>query len=531
MNENEALRGRPRSVGILGGGTAGYFAALAIRRRFPEIDVTVIESKDIPIIGVGEATTTLMPPFLHGQLGLDVVDLYRSVRPTFKLGIRFEWGLPGDYFFEYPFGEADPIHAFLHDQTLHTQSLTSALMEREQAPLLRGPDGDLLSLLPRVKFAYHLDNASFVAFLTRVAQARGIHHRDLRIARVIPREDGRGIASLESSEGEHLSFDFYVDATGFRSLLMGQTLGSPFQSYASSLFCDRAVVATVPQEPGRVRPYTTAETMAAGWCWRIPVDGEDHRGYVFASSFLSDDEAAAEMRAKNPGMKDPWLVRFRSGRHRDFILGNTASVGNAYGFVEPLESTALHMVIVEVAHLLALFEGMARPGIQERLEPKVNQEIGAHWDDLRWFLAIHYRFNRRLDSPFWRAARSDVDVTGLAATIERFQKSGPWPLAEDRGLGLRDPTFGWSGLMILLLGQHVATENPPLGRLPPGAWQERVENLRTLQRRALPQKEALDLLQSDPELLKAFAQSPNSWVCGQAERVDQKLARELLAGL
>src|SRR5262249_11227469 len=159
--------------------------------------------------------------------------------------------------------------------------------------------------------------------------------------------------------------DLYVDASGFRSLLLEKFLGSPFESYASSLFCDRAIVAAVPQTRA-IHPYTTAETMAAGWCWRIPVGGEDHRGYVHASAFLDEDAAVAEMARANPGMGEVRVVRFRSGRHRDLWLKNVVAVGNAYGFVEPLESTALHMVIVEVGYLLQGIESMVDPGAHQR---------------------------------------------------------------------------------------------------------------------------------------------------------------------
>ena len=330
MDAGKHPRGLPRSIGVIGGGTAGYLAALAVKAQFPAIEVTVVESRDIPIIGVGEGDDDADAlPFLHAQIGLDAVDLWSAVKPTFKLGIRFEWGLPGDYAFTYPFGDADPIDAFAFDGDLRAQSLVSMLMERDRAPLLRSPDGGILSLLPSLKFAYHLDNAPFVAFLgddgcnPRNPPPRCDHCEGDACA------DRGGIDSLLTSSGDEIRFDFYVDASGFRSMLLGVALETPFSSYASSLFCDRAVVATVPQ-PGAVRPYTTAETMDAGWCWRIPVIGEDHRGYVYASSFIDDDAAAAEMRAKNPGMGKPWLVRFRSGRHRDFWVGNTVGVGNAY---------------------------------------------------------------------------------------------------------------------------------------------------------------------------------------------------------
>jgi len=513
---DDSARRTPRSLCVVGGGTAGYFAALAVKRRFPEMRVTVVDSSEVPIIGVGEATTTLMPPFLHGQLGLDIVDLFRTVRPTFKLGIRFLWGPPG-LEFAYPFGDADPIEAFVHDGDLRTQSLMAMLMAEDRTPVLRGPNGELLSLLPRMKFAYHLDNAPFVGFLVSEARRAGILHVDATISRAERGERG-DIVALISNDGRRIEADFFVDASGFRSLLVEETLGSPFTSYASSLFCDRAIVATVPQR-GPIQPYTTAETMDAGWCWRIPVEGEDHRGYVHASSFLDEDRAVEEMRSSNPGMGEPWIVRFRSGRHRDFWIGNTAAVGNAYGFVEPLESTALHMVIVEIAYLLGGLEAMAAPGDDGQFPLFASEAVGAHWDYLRWFLSIHYRFNGRRDTPFWRAARDEVDISGLGAEVDRFVSEGPLVADGAARFAVGDPAFGYSGLTMLLLGQGIAPRGPMKTAVDATAWRERTEKQRRVARRGLEQREALQALRENPEMLRALATSPTSWCRGEAERV------------
>jgi len=507
--------GLPRSIGVIGGGTAGYFAALALKRRFPAIAVTLVESSAVPILGVGEATTTLMPPFLHAELGLDIVALFRAVRPTFKLGIKFAWGAPGDSFFTYPFGEADPLAAFAFDGHLRAQSLASRLIAADRAPILRGPDEQHLSLLPRLKFAYHLDNAPFVAFLAAAARERGIAHIDMTIDEVLAGE--AGVEALRSRDGRELRFDLYVDATGFRSLLLEQGLGSPFRSYASSLLCDRAIVATVPQR-GPIQPYTTAETMDAGWCWRIPVDGEDHRGYVHAAADLDEDHAIAEMRAKNPDMGEPWVVRFRSGRHAEFWRKNTVAVGNAYGFVEPLESTALHMVIVEIAYLLAGIEAMAEPDGDRDFPRFASEAVGGHWDYLRWFLAVHYRYNRRLDTPFWRRARAEVDISGIEGLVDRYRREGPWLAAEGLPYEVGDPAFGYSGLMMMLLGQGV--EAPaPRPAISRAEWDRRAAEQRKVLRWALPQREALAVLHREPELLAQLMTSPSSWCRGEAERV------------
>jgi tryptophan halogenase len=512
MTSNNGLT---KHIGVVGGGTAGYFAALAIKRRFPHIDVTLVESSKIPIIGVGEATTTLMPPFLHQELGLDIVELFQEVKPTFKMGIKFEWGLPGDYYFTYPFGAAQPVEAHVFDGDLRSQSLVSLLMGENKAPILLSPENEVHSLLPSLKFAYHLDNAPFVRFLAKAAQRAGIRHVDTNIEHVVVSADGR-IESLRSSDGQELRFDLYIDATGFRSLLLEKTLQSPFQSYASTLFCDTAIVATAAQR-GVIEPYTTAETMDCGWCWRIPVEGEDHRGYVFSSAFIDIDTATAEMRAKNPGLGDPWVVRFRSGRHREFWLGNTVAVGNAYGFVEPLESTALHMVIIEVAYLLDGIEAMQNLADDGAFRARTNEAVGAHWDYLRWFLGVHYKFNRRLDTPFWRAARADVDVSGFQHLLERFQREGPWVALRGDRFEVGDPAFGYSGLMMLLLGQHVTCPDP-IVTMDREAWQIQSKKYHGLVKRALSQADALRILRENPELLKRFSHGPGSWCAAEVER-------------
>ena len=514
IDMTEADRPGPRairSVGVLGGGTAGYLTAIALKKRFPHLDVTLVESSTIPIIGVGEATTTLMPPFLHAQLGIDILEFYREVRPTWKLGIKFDWGLPGDYFFTYPFGQTSTGESYSHDSDIRNQSFTSLLMMAGKSPIVRGETGSPISLLPRLKVAYHLDNAPFVRFLSKHAASTGVQHLDAVIADVVTSPDASQIERLRTSDGRELRFDLYVDASGFRSRLLEQALGVPFSSYAQSLFCDTAVVASVPQRSG-IAPYTLAETMDAGWCWKIGVEGQDHRGYVFSSAFMTEAQAHAEMRAKNPGMSEPWTVRFRSGRHQTFWKGNTVAIGNAYGFVEPLESTALHMVIVEIGYLLGCLEADGEPDIAF-----ANAGVAGHWDYLRWFLALHYKFNRKLDTPFWKACRQDVDVSGIAPAIEHFQRHGT--LSTD---GARfqsgDPAFGYEGMMILLRGQKVdAPSEPP--RITREAWEKRLAAQRELVQRALPQAEALALLHERPDLLVEFATSPGSWCKGRAETV------------
>lgn len=504
-----------RSVGIIGGGTAGYLAALALRRKVPGLAVTLIESPDVPIIGVGEATTPLLPQFLHVDLGLDVHTLFTEVRPTFKLGIRFLWGAPGDGDFNYPFGPVHLLEPAAYGEPggadLRACSLQSLLMGADAVGVYRtgGEDqpGENASWSSRLgtATAYHLDNERFVAYLKRRAAEVGIERLEATLVDVETADDGAGgreVSALFAADGHRLAFDLYIDCTGFRSLLLERALGSPWRSFESSLWTDRAVVAPVPHG-GRIRPYTTAETFSAGWCWNTPQIDADHRGYVYSSAFLSFEEAEAEMRLANPGMGEAREVRFRAGRHEHFWQGNVLALGNAYGFVEPLESTALHLLVRQIGLLCGAFP-LRRA--DTCLAPLLNRRVGAWWDYLRWFLAIHYRFNRRLDTPFWRAAYEEVDVSHHAELLEAFRHRGP--LSYDRAVRTSfdypDPLWGPEGIDTLLLGQGVPCHLPrPL--LSAQAWRARVARMRSVVVGAAHHALALDLLAARPDLLESFA--------------------------
>lgn len=481
-----------RTIGVLGGGTAGYLTALGLRKRHPELSITLIESSEVPIIGVGEATTPAMPFFLHQSLGFDIHELFAEVQPTFKLGIRFDWG--GDSFFNYPFGSSHVLEAALYDGHIRDYSLYSMLMSADAFPLAATGDGDYLPLLNRSS-AYHLDNARFVRYLARKAREAGIEHLDLTLTDVELTEDGTEVASVISRDGRRLSFDLYVDCTGFRSLLLEKGLGSRFVPFDGTLFTDTAVVAAAPHH-GRLVPYTRAQALSCGWCWSIPQMEEDHRGYVFSSAFCTAEEAAAEMRRCHPEMGDYRTVRFRSGRHEHFWKGNVVAIGNSYAFVEPLESTALHMVIQEIgllAEALPLRKGDF--GVQHLLNRKVND----NWDYLRWFLGLHYKFNRKLSSPFWQACREEVDVSLHQELIACFQERGPLSYTSGTLFDYPDPLWGSAGVDVILLGQEVKTRLPRPS-MPEAQWRQGREVRQAIVSRALRQKEALEVWQARPEL-------------------------------
>lgn len=480
-----------RHVGVIGGGSAGYLTALALRARLPHLRVTLLESPHIPIIGVGEATTTDLVAFLRDALRVDERRLYREVRPTWKLGIRFFWGEPGERAFNYPFVGQHLLEA-LASGDLDRQSFATMLMTQGKGPVVRDDGGSPRSLLQRGSYAYHLDNAPFVAFLEALAKERGIERQSCTIARVARSSDG-AVEALETDDGRRWTFDLYVDCSGFRSLLLRETLGSPFISYAASLFDDAAVVGEAPHG-GVFGPYTLAESFSTGWCWKIPTQREDHRGYVFSSAYQSPDRAEAELRSRVPGIGATRLVRFRSGRHEHFFHHNVVAIGNAYAFVEPLESTALHMIVYQVDQLVRSFPLSKRPSPAQR--DQANRRIGAHWDYLRDFLAVHFRFNEKYDTPYWRACRNDADIRGAQPLLDLYRQAAPLSARADRDVLEQTLThdglfhlFGWDNV---LLGQGVPARilKPERPRPAFTRWVETIAP--SLVARALPHREALE---------------------------------------
>ncbi|WP_164992354.1 tryptophan 7-halogenase [Streptomyces sp. L2] len=500
-----------RRVGVIGGGTAGYLTALALQAKRPWLQVELVESRDIPIIGVGEATVPYLLWFLHQLVGIDMAEFYERVRPAWKLGIKFDWGADPDGF-TAPFGwgqhSIGMLGALREHGGIDPFNLTSLLMQNDVTPVLN-VGKEPVSLLKHLPFAYHLDNSGFVGYLRELAERRGIQHVDATVTDVVL--DSRGwVDRLRTVDGRDLSYDLYVDCTGFRSKLLGEGLGVPYESYAGSLFTDSAITAERDHR-GHLKPYTTATTMNSGWCWTIPVPDCDHMGYVYSSASMSDDEAAAELTRRYPGVTGLKQLRFKSGRRSEVWRNNVIAVGNSYGFVEPLESSALHMMTVTVQTLLStLPESWARPNAQAM----VNTYLARKWDSLRWFLAIHYRFNTRLDTPFWKEARELTDVSGWQPLLDLFADGAPLARREESVKQLildAAPTpFGIGGVDTLLLGQQVPARLLPATE-PPEHWDARRRAAETLTRHALPQHDALQVVSSHPEMLSELLQDDDSW--------------------
>ncbi|MEO8354050.1 MAG: tryptophan 7-halogenase, partial [Chthoniobacteraceae bacterium] len=243
------------------------------------------------------------------------------------------------------------------------------------------------------------------------------------------------------------------------SELLGRALAEPFDSYADSLICDRAIIGGWPRSSEPIKPYTTAETMNAGWCWQIEHEHWINRGYVFSSRHLSDEEAAAEFLGQNPLIKDePRIVRFRTGRYRRAWVQNVVAIGNACGFVEPLEATAL-TAITEQCRTLAqcLHESFLEPA--PGMRDLHNQFVADNWDEIRDFIALHYKFNSRLETPFWRVCREEIKLHTVQPLVDFYQENGP--TAFHSKVLLRPlSSFGMEGYLAMLVGQKVPHAKP-----------------------------------------------------------------------
>lgn len=503
--------GAIRRIGVIGGGTAGYLTALALKAKRPWLEVSLVESSDVPIIGVGESTVSYMVMFLHHYLGIDPAEFYQRVCPTWKLGIKFEWGTRPEGFmapFDWGSGSVGLLGSLTETGNINEATLQAMLMAEDRVPVYRGAAG-FISLMKYLPFSYHLDNVRLVRYLTELAERRGVRHVDATVVEV--RLDGaERVGGLLTTDGRRLDFDFYVDCTGFRSLLLEKALGTPFESYASTLFTDSAVTGSLPHG-GHLKPYTRATTMNAGWCWTIPTPDNDHLGYVFSSAAIDPDEAAAEMAHRYPGVTRESLVRFRSGRHRDAWRGNVMAIGNAYAFVEPLESSGLLMIATSVQVLTSLLPASeSAPAARE----VANLALAQRWDSIRWFLAVHYRFNRRLDTPFWKEARTQTDISGIEPLLRLFADGAPLtgrePFTRYLAADSAPLFFGLEGIDTLLLGQGVPARLLPV-REDHEQWRVRAAAARELARRGLTQREALDAYAADPCLNAELLTDADSW--------------------
>lgn len=481
-----------KDILVVGSGSAGLISALCIRRRLPQVNVRIVRDPDIPVIGVGEGTTPNFPALIFDFLGIQRKTFYQLAEPSWKLGIRFKWGVRGhfDYTFapqldsRYP--DLPRPNGFYCEDDFSYAHITSSLME-EGKVFPRQPNGS-----PNIHpaHAFHIENEKFVSMLEKIAAASGVETIDGSLDGVERGENG--ISAIVLKDGRKLEADFFIDCSGFRSELIGRVFETPFLSFDKTLFCDRAVVGGWNRTVEPILPYTTAEQMSTGWCWKIEHVNRINRGYVYCSDMISDEEAEREFRERNPKVGNTRIVKFRSGCYQRTWVENVVAIGNSAGFVEPLEATALMVVSLHARSFvdaLANCELNPTPSIRELY----NDLTHPTWLGIRDFLGLHYKPNTSLDTPFWQRCREETDLSGIAELLEFYEENGPIQLARHALPGDHTQNdFGLEGYLCMLVGMkapHRAHYQPTPQEM--AVWQQHRQQNMAIARQSMTVEESL----------------------------------------
>ncbi|NDK38128.1 tryptophan 7-halogenase [Pseudoxanthomonas gei] len=491
-------KGQIRKVVIAGGGTAGWLAACALSHQFRErLDITLVESEQIGTVGVGESTVPPIRTF-HRFLQIDEPDFLRAVAGTFKLSISFEnWRRPGDRFI-HPFGTtgqgtlACAFHHFWLDSL--RRGMPSELGDFCLETLASRVDRFSLGEQSQVNYAYHFDAGLYARFLRSIAEGYGLKRVEGKIREVRQHADSGFVESLVLEDGQVLEGDLFIDCTGFRGLLIEQALHTGYEDWNNWLPSDRAVA--VQTEPvGPPVPYTRAIAHEAGWRWHIPLQHRVGCGLVFSSRHMSDDEATAKLLRDvgAPPIRDPWLVPFRTGRRLKAWNRNVVSLGLASGFIEPLESTSIHLAISSVFRLIQLFPF---DGIAPSLVDLFNDVSRSEMEHVRDFIILHYHANQR-DEPMWKECREMELPESLDMRLRAWrERAHAWQGA--------DELFRVDSWTHVLLGQGIMPgEHHPLARaLSEQDMRRLLDSLRQ------PIERAVGQMPSQQEFIERYCKAP-----------------------
>lgn len=424
--------GNIESVVIVGGGSAGWMTAAALSKTLSSnCKITLIESDDIGTIGVGEAT---IPPIklFNQQLGINERDFINNTQGSFKLGIQFvDWAKKGHAYF-HPFGRYGRDFDFvkLHQYWLkeHLKGNAHSFDEFSMAwCLAKGnkfaiPSRDRTLVQSTYDYAYHFDAASYAQYLRKLSENSGVTRIEGKVEDVLLREEDGFIEGVTLEDGQLVKADLFIDCSGFKALLIGNALNTEFVDWSHWLKCNSAL-AVASENTGPLLPYTKSIALDAGWQWRIPLQTRQGNGYVYSDQYISDSEAMDSLLANIEGklLGEPKQLRFKAGMRKEFWVKNCVAIGLSAGFMEPLESTSLHLIQSAITRLLALFP-------DKRFEPLVMQEYNRitemEYRDIRDFLILHYCATERADTEFWRDCSSMPIPDELAYKIQHFKSSG-----------------------------------------------------------------------------------------------------------
>ena len=449
-----------KKVVIVGGGTAGWMAAAVLSRALGSmVEIELIESDQIGTVGVGEATIPQIR-LMVSLLGIDEIDFLKNVQGTFKLGIQFnDWGQVGDQYIHAfgamgrSLGMLEFYHYWLRARQegstdgIWSYSLNAVAAANNRFEIFETFADTGLSGLVR---AYHFDASLVAGYLRRICGPQGVRRTEGKIVDTVLRDVDGFIDAVVLEDGTQISADLFIDCSGFRGLLIEEALETGYDDWRHWLPCDRAVA--VPCESVEpLLPYTRSTARSAGWQWRIPLQHRIGNGHVYCSDYMSDDEAATVLLDNLDGepLAEPRVLRFVTGRRKKFWNKNCIALGLASGFLEPLESTSIHLVQSGLSRLLDLFPNA---GLAPEIIDEYNRQCAYEFERVRDFIILHYHANQRTDSQFWIDRREMQVPEELTQKVALFLATGR--LYEDA-----EDLFKNVAWLQVLLGQNVSPEN------------------------------------------------------------------------
>ncbi len=476
------MPGTLQNLVIVGGGAAGWMTAAALSRllRPQDVSITLVESDEIGIIGVGEATIPDMLQF-NLFLGVPEAELMRATQATFKLGIEFvDWGREGTNYF-HPFGfhgvDMDGIDFHQHWLRCRSQGLQRSIGDYCLTEIVARrnrfgfPDMRVAGApASYLRYAYHFDATLYARFLRTYAEKRGVKRVEGKVVDVGLAAESGDVTGVKLADGRAVHGDFFFDCTGFRSLLLGAKLEVPWVDWRHWLPCDGAL-AVASEHGGALRPYTRSTAKRAGWQWSIPTQRRTGNGHVFCSEFISEDEATSMLvdGLEALALGSPRLIKFGTGHRARFWEKNCVAIGLSSGFLEPLESTSLYLIRQGISRFIALFPDASVPAV---MRDEYNRWMQRDFEQVRDLLILHYHANDRPE-PLWDYCRNMSIPDSLRRRLALFAEGGRFL----RNEGELFPNASWVAVM---LGQDVIPRSvdPLLARVGRAEIEPRLEALR-----------------------------------------------------